>query len=242
MGKSRPTRRRGPVLLRGDQLETDTADQAFLQSRSQDPWRVMKMQAELVEGFSSLAPIKDAVAVFGSARTDPSNRYYKMAVEAGRLISEHGFATITGGGPGIMAAANKGANEAGGLSVGLGIELPFEQGMNQWVDLGINFKYFFARKVMFVRYSRGFLVFPGGFGTLDELFEALTLAQTHKVSSFPLALVGSDFWGPMDGWIRNTLLEEGMIGPQDVDMFQIVDSAEEAVEHIWRGLKESTEN
>lgn len=202
----------------------------------------MKMQAELVEGFSSLAPIKDAVAVFGSARTDPSNRYYKMAVEAGRLISEHGFATITGGGPGIMAAANKGANEAGGLSVGLGIELPFEQGMNQWVDLGINFKYFFARKVMFVRYSRGFLVFPGGFGTLDELFEALTLAQTHKVSSFPLALVGSDFWGPMDGWIRNTLLEEGMIGPQDVDMFQIVDSAEEAVEHIWRGLKESTEN
>ena len=238
MVSSRPMRVRGPVVLRGKQVKMDTADEAFLESRSQDPWRIMRMQAEIVEGFSTLAPIKDAIAVFGSARTKRDSHFYRVAEETGRLIADKGFSTITGGGPGIMEAANKGACEAGGLSVGLGIELPFEQGINPWVDLGINFKYFFARKVMFVRYSRGFIVFPGGYGTLDELFEALTLAQTRKVHSFPVALVGKQFWGPLADWLEGTLVEEGTINPEDAHMFKIVDTAEEAVQHMWCSLEE----
>lgn len=236
MANSRPHRMRGPVMLRGKLKTDDTADQYILQSRSLDPWRVMRMEAEIIEGFSALAPITTAVSVFGSARTKPDDPYYAMAEEVGRLVSARGFATITGGGPGIMEAANKGACQAGGLSVGLGIELPFEQGINQWVDLGINFKYFFVRKLMFVRYSQGLVVFPGGYGTMDELFEALTLTQTHKIDRFPIVLVGSEFWGPLADWMGGTLAEKGMIGSDDTELFKIVDSASEAVSHIWRGI------
>lgn len=242
MAETRPQRIRGPVVLRGKQVHRDTADEALLRSRSRDPWRVMRMQAEIVEGFSTLAPVTDAISVFGSARTPEDHKYYKMAEKVGQLVTAKGFATITGGGPGIMEAANKGACEAGGLSVGLGIELPFEQGINPWVDLGINFKYFFARKIMFVRYSRGFVVFPGGFGTMDELFEALTLAQTHKVGSFPLALVGKEFWAPLVQWLEDTLVSQKMISADDTSMFKVVDTAEEAVQHIWDGLEEIEKN
>lgn len=228
---------RGPVIMRGRELPSDTADQKLLQSRTQDPWRVMRIQAEFVEGFSSLRSITNAVAVFGSARTSKESEHYEMAEQIGRLIAENGFATITGGGPGIMEAANRGAMQAGGVSVGLGIELPFEQGMNPWVNLGINFKYFFVRKVMFVRYARGFIVLPGGFGTFDELFEALTLTQTGKIDSFPVALVGSAYWAPLVDWLRMTASAEGMIHESDLDYFKIVDSAEEAVAHIWNGIE-----
>ncbi len=228
---------RGPVIMRGRELPTDTADQKLLQSRTEDPWRVMRMQAEFVEGFSSLRGITNAVAVFGSARTKPDHPEYAMAEKLGRLIADNGFATITGAGPGVMEAANKGAFEAGGVSVGLGIELPFEQGMNPWVNLGINFKYFFVRKVMFVRYARGFIVLPGGFGTLDELFESLTLVQTGKIDSFPIALIGTKFWAPLVGWLRDTLAERGLINESDLDYFKIVDTPEEAVAHIWEGIE-----
>lgn len=233
----RQSYRRGPVLMRGRQIPINTADQSLLRSRSQDPWRVLRIQAEFVEGFGALQNVVNAVAVFGSARTKPGTKYYELAEQIGRLISERGFATITGGGPGIMEAANKGAVEAGGVSVGLGIELPFEQGMNQWVDLGINFRYFFVRKVMFVRYSRGFIVLPGGFGTMDELFEALTLVQTRKIDSFPIVLVGSQFWEPLREWMKESLVAEGLINPDDVDIMKIVDTAEEAVQAVWDGIE-----
>lgn len=228
---------RGSVIMRGRELPSDTADQKLLQSRTEDPWRVMRMQAEFVEGFSSLRGITNAVAVFGSARTALDSPYYAMAEEIGRLIAENGFATITGGGPGVMEAANRGAFEAGGVSVGLGIELPFEQGMNSWVNLGVNFKYFFVRKVMFVRYARGFIVLPGGMGTFDELFEALTLVQTGKIDSFPIALVGSQYWEPVVDWLRDTAAAEGMINDKDLDIFTLVDSAEDAVAHMWQGIE-----
>lgn len=228
---------RGPVIMRGRELPTDTADQKLLQSRTEDPWRVMRMQAEFVEGFSSLRRITNAVAVFGSARTKPGHPEYEMAEKLGRLIAENGFATITGGGPGVMEAANKGAFEAGGVSVGLGIELPFEQGMNTWVNLGINFKYFFVRKVMFVRYARGFIVLPGGFGTLDELFESLTLVQTGKIDSFPIVLIGKAFWEPLVDWLRDSLADRGLINAADLEYFHIVNTAEEAVSHIWEGIE-----
>ena len=159
-----------------------------------DPWRVLRIQAEFVEGFGALAELGPAIAVFGSARTPPDHPTYALAERLGGALATAGFAVITGGGPGAMEAANKGASEAGGVSVGLGIELPFESGLNEWVDVGINFRYFFARKTMFVKYSQGFVVLPGGFGTLDELFEALTLVQTQKVTRFPIVLVGSDYW------------------------------------------------
>ncbi len=228
---------RGPVVLRGRQIPEQTADESLLQSRSQDPWRVMRIQAEFVEGFGSLRDITNAVAVFGSARTKPGTPDYELAMEIGRLISKNDFATITGGGPGIMEAANRGAVEAGGISVGLGIELPFEQGINHWVDLGINFRYFFVRKVMFVRYARGFIVLPGGFGTMDELFEALTLVQTGKIERFPIVLVGSQFWNPIRDWIQTSLEERGLIGEKDVHIFSIVDTAEDAVQAVWDGIE-----
>ncbi len=228
---------RGPVVLRGHQIPKQTADESLLQSRSKDPWRVMRIQAEFVEGFGALHDITNAVAVFGSARSEPGSPDYELAVQIGRLISERGFATITGGGPGIMEAANRGAVESGGISVGLGIELPFEQGINQWVDLGINFRYFFVRKVMFVRYARGFIVLPGGFGTMDELFEALTLVQTGKIERFPIVLVGSEFWNPIRDWIQTSLEERGLIGEKDIHIFSIVDSAEAAVQAIWDGIE-----
>ena len=227
--------RKGPVLLRGDQIPAQTTDQRLLSNRGEsdwvhgDPWRVMRIQSEFVEGFGALAELGPAMSVFGSARTQPGHPDYELAVEVGRGLVEAGYAVITGGGPGIMEAANKGANEAGGVSVGLGIELPFEQGMNPWVDLGVNFRYFFARKTMFVKYASGFVVLPGGFGTLDELFEALTLVQTHKVTGFSIVLVGADYWNPMLEWLRGPVLERGMIRAADIDLLQVVDTAAEAV-------------
>jgi uncharacterized protein (TIGR00730 family) len=172
------------------------------------------------------------VSVFGSARTKPDHPDFALAEEVGRRLVEAGYAVITGGGPGIMEAANKGAAEAGGVSVGLGIELPFEQGMNPYVNLGVNFRYFFARKMMFVKYAQGFVVMPGGFGTFDELFEALTLVQTHKVTGFPIALVGPEYWVGLLEWLRTAVLDRGMIGEADVDLMHVTDSAEDAVEYV----------
>ncbi|HXH81242.1 TIGR00730 family Rossman fold protein [Nocardioides sp.] len=214
--------------------EGTTADERLL-DRGQldthtDMWRVLRIQSEFVEGFGALAAIGPAIGVFGSARTPAGHPEYAQAEQVGRRLAEEGFAVITGGGPGAMEAANKGANEAGGLSVGLGIELPFETGLNQWVDKGINFRYFFARKTMFVKYSQGFVVLPGGLGTLDELFEALTLVQTQKVTSFPVVLLGSAYWQGLVGWLRDTVLQEGKITAADLDMFTVTDDVELAVE------------
>ena len=229
-------RMRGPVVeRRGQVTEGSTTDQRLLDSRGAtdwvhtDPWRVLRIQAEFVEGFGALAELGPAIAVFGSARTPADHPHYAVAEEAGRKLVEAGFAVITGGGPGAMEGANKGACEAGGVSVGLGIELPFESGLNQWVDMGINFRYFFARKTMFVKYSQGFVVLPGGLGTLDELFEALTLVQTRKVTSFPIVLIGTDYWKGMFDWLRETVLSEGKINPDDLDMMVLTDDVDEAV-------------
>lgn len=227
--------RKGPVLLRRGQIPATTSDQRLLSGGDGadwlhgDPWRVMRIQSEFVEGFGALAELGPAVSVFGSARTLPEHPDFALGVTVGRRLADAGYAVITGGGPGIMSAANKGASEAGGLSVGLGIELPFEQGMNPWVDLGVNFRYFFARKTMFVKYAEGFIVLPGGFGTFDELFEALTLVQTHKVTEFPIVLVGSDYWQGMLDWLRGPVLERGMIREADLALLQLVDDPDEAV-------------
>ena len=227
--------RKGPVLLRGQQIPTTTSDQRLLNGSDSadwlhgDPWRVMRIQSEFVEGFGALAEVGRAVSVFGSARVPQDHPDYATGVAVGRLLVEAGYAVITGGGPGIMEAANCGAKEAGGLSVGLGIELPFEQGMNRYVDLGVNFRYFFARKTMFMKYSEGFVVLPGGFGTFDEMFEALTLVQTHKVISFPIVLVGRAYWQGLIDWITSAVLDRGMIGPADLELIKVVDTAEEAV-------------
>ncbi|HET9872435.1 MAG TPA: TIGR00730 family Rossman fold protein [Propionibacteriaceae bacterium] len=194
-----------------------------------DPWRVLRIQAEFVEGFGTLAELGPAVSVFGSARTQPDSPMYLAAQAVGTRLAKAGVAVITGGGPGIMAAANRGAAESGGVSVGLGIELPFEAGLNPYVNLGINFRYFFARKTMFVKYSQGFIVMPGGFGTFDELFEALTLVQTRKVTSFPVVLFGSAYWRGLVDWVGSSVLDEGNISPPDVDMLQVTDDVDEAV-------------
>jgi uncharacterized protein (TIGR00730 family) len=189
----------------------------------------MRIQAEFIEAFGALAELGPAIAVFGSARTRPGHPTYEQAERTGRTLAEAGFAVITGGGPGSMEAANKGASEAGGVSVGLGIELPFESGLNPWADIGVNFRYFFARKTMFVKYSQGFIVLPGGFGTLDEMFEALTLAQTGKVTSFPVVLLGISYWSGLIGWLRETALDQGMIKQSDLDMLRLTDDVDEAV-------------
>jgi uncharacterized protein (TIGR00730 family) len=222
-------------FTRGRPTRTSTADQRLLDDRGHggwthtDVWRVMKIQAEFVEGFDALSELGHAVSVFGSARTAPDHAYYAHGLELGRRLVEEGFAVITGGGPGAMEAANRGAQEAGGMSVGLGIELPHEQGMNAWVTHGINFRYFFARKMMFVKYAQGFIVLPGGFGTFDELFEALTLVQTEKVTSFPIVLVGTAYWRGLIDWLRETAAAEGMISLADVDRLQLTDDLDEAV-------------
>ena len=226
---------RGRVRMRGKSFEESTTDQRLLDSRGPtdwvhaDPWRVLRIQAEFVEGFGALAELGPAVSVFGSARTTREHPDYALAEQLGRRLVESGFAVITGGGPGIMEAANKGAAEAGGVSVGLGIELPFEAGLNEYVEMGVNFRYFFARKTMFVKYAQGFVVLPGGFGTFDELFEALTLVQTKKVTSFPIVLVGCDYWAGLVGWIRDAVLAEGKISESDLDMFAVTDDIDEAV-------------
>jgi len=232
---------RGPVLLRRKQIPTadgTTTDQRLLESDGstewlhQDPWRVHRITSEFVAGFETLAEVGPAVAVFGSARTKVDSPEYATGVEVGRRLAEAGYAVITGGGPGAMEAGNKGALDGDGLSVGLGIELPFEQGLNDYVDLGLNFRYFFVRKTMFVKYARGFIVLPGGFGTLDELFEALTLVQTQKVTSFPIVLLGTAYWSGLVDWLRNTVIGEGKASVGDLDLLQVTDSAAEAVELI----------
>jgi uncharacterized protein (TIGR00730 family) len=194
----------------------------------QDPWRALRILGEFVDGFDALARIGQAVAVFGSARMSPDSRYYDAAVAVGHGLAERGYGVITGGGPGIMEAANRGAAKAGGLSIGLNIELPFEQKANSYANLRIDFRYFFARKMMFVKYSEAFVVFPGGFGTLDELFEAVTLIQTGKVRHFPVVLYGADYWRGLVDWARDTLLPQGMIGELDLDILQLCDDPEEA--------------
>ncbi|AYY15633.1 TIGR00730 family Rossman fold protein [Actinobacteria bacterium YIM 96077] len=226
--------------MRRSQVPSDTTDQRLLDSRGPgdwvhtDPWRVMRIQSEFVEGFSALAELGPAISVFGSARTLAGDAYYESAVRLAGHLVQAGYAVITGGGPGIMEAANKGASQAGGTSVGLGIELPFEQGLNEYVDLGIDFRYFFARKTMFVKYAQGFVVFPGGFGTLDELFEALTLVQTGKVTTFPIVLFGTAYWRGLIDWLSTTMAAEGKISPADLDLISLTDDVDEAVRVIVR--------
>ena len=197
-----------------------------------DPWRALRILSEFVEGFDAMAEVGPAVSVFGSARTSRNNPYYAMARDLGRKLAEAGYAVITGGGPGIMEAANRGCQEGGQLSIGCNIELPREQGLNRYVDLGIEFRYFFARKVMFVKYADAFVIFPGGYGTLDELFEALTLIQTHKVQDFPVILMGTEYWSGMIDWIRATLLADAAINPEDVDLLRLTDDPKEALRII----------
>jgi uncharacterized protein (TIGR00730 family) len=239
--RRRPIRHRGPITTRG--AETDpamdgtTTDQRLLDRRSRldthnDTWRVLRIQAEFVEGFGLLAELPRAVSVFGSARTPRDSAYYEAAVQLGAALADAGYAVITGGGPGTMEAANKGACDAGGVSVGLGIELPFEQELNEWVDVGVLFRYFFVRKTMFVKYAQAFVILPGGFGTLDELFEALTLVQTRKVTRFPVILFGSSYWAGLIDWIRDTMVAQGTVGPGDLELLHVTDDVAEVVRVI----------
>src|SRR5690242_6062270 len=204
-------------------------DPSFLRT---DPWLVMRVTAEFVEGLDALANIPPAVCVFGSARIGSDDPMYPLAREVGEKLARAGLAVITGGGPGIMEAANRGCAEAGGLSIGCNIELPFEQKLNQWVQLGIDFRYFFVRKTMFVKYAEGFVVFPGGFGTADELFEALTLIQTGKVLHFPVVLFDSNYWEELLVWIRSEQLADRMISPEDLDLLHVTDDADDAVARV----------
>jgi uncharacterized protein (TIGR00730 family) len=242
--RSRREKHKGPTILRGAQVDLSTTDQRLLDSRGPtdwvhtDPWRVMRIQSEFIEGFGALAELGPAVGVFGSARTHPDDPFYAKGEEVGRRLAEAGFAVITGGGPGAMEAANKGASQAGGISVGLGIELPFELGLNEWVDVGVNFRYFFARKTMFVKYARGFVVLPGGLGTLDEMFEALVLVQTQKVTSFPVVLIGTEYWSGLLDWLRDTVLADGKLSESDLDMLMVTDDVAEAVSLMVEGVAE----
>ena len=225
------------VVRRGPHNRAVTADQQLLESvgdqwRDGDPWRVLRIGSDFVEGFENLAELGPAISVFGSARVDPSDPMYEFARRVGTCLAEAGYTVITGGGPGMMEAANKGAFEAGGSSVGLGIELPHEQSLNQYLTLGITFRYFFARKTMFLKYSQGFVVMPGGMGTLDELFEALVLAQTGKVTSFPIVLVGREYWGGLIEWLRESVLASGFIADIDVDRIPVVDDLEEVIDIV----------
>ena len=223
--------RKGPVTLRGRKVPTSTTDQHLLDNSGPadwvhtDPWRVLRIQSEFVEGFGALSELGPAVSVFGSARTGPDHPIYELSTRVGEALVEAGYAVITGGGPGTMEGANLGASRVGGTSVGLGIELPFETGLNPHVNLGINFRYFFARKTMFVKYAQGFIVLPGGYGTLDELFEAVTLVQTGKVTNFPIVLMGSTFWGPLLDWLRT-------ISEAEADLLHLTDDPDEAVRII----------
>ena len=216
-------------------MPPSTADERLLDShhrgewKTKDAWRALRILSEFVEGFDTLADLPPAVSVFGSARSHPDSPECEMAADLGAALSEAGYAVITGGGPGVMEAANRGARDAGVLSVGCNIELPFEQSINDYVDVAINFRYFFVRKTMFVKYAEAFVIFPGGFGTLDELFEALTLVQTGKIRDFPLILFGSKYWQGMLDWIKGTLLAEGKISPEDLDLMVVTDSPEEVV-------------
>jgi uncharacterized protein (TIGR00730 family) len=249
--KRQPEHRRGAVVVRGSQhIQRRTEDQQLLKPPSgpefafqeTDTWRTLRIMGEFVEGFDALAAVGPAVTIFGSARVGRRNRYYAAARRlAAALVREGGFAIITGGGPGIMEAANRGAKEAGGLSIGCNIELPFEQGLNEYVDLGMEFRYFFVRKVMFVKYAEAFVIFPGGFGTLDELFESLTLIQTGKVEHFPVVLYGREYWQGMIDWIRSKPLYEEKVSPEDLDLVVLTDDVDEACQAIIRRHEERLE-
>ena len=243
----RRVRRQGPVTLRGKQIPPTTTDQRLLDRRGKgdwvhtDPWRVMRIQAEFVEGFGLLAELGPAVSVFGSARTKRDSPEYEMAEEIATGLVHAGYAIITGGGPGIMEAANKGAVKGGGVSIGLGIELPMEMGLNEYVEVGLEFRYFFVRKTVFIKYSQAFVVLPGGFGTMDELFEALTLVATGKITKFPIVLVGREYWAGLLAWLQETMLAKANIGPDDFSLIQVVDDPDEVVEiirkaHLGLGL------
>nr|WP_241840207.1 TIGR00730 family Rossman fold protein [Frankia sp. CcI49] len=233
------------MTARGDQVQASTTDQRLLGTRSpasfvhSDPWRVLRIQSEFVEGFGLLADLPPAVTVFGSARVARDEPEYELGRRLGAALADAGYAVITGGGPGAMEAVNRGAREAGGLSVGLGIELPYEQSLNEWVDLGVSFRYFFVRKTMFVKYAEAFVILPGGFGTLDELFEALTLLQTGKVTGFPIVLMGTGYWAGLLDWLRSTVLGAARIKPGDLDLVTLTDDVDEAVDVILRGTGRS---
>ena len=229
---------RGPMLLRTEGEQASTFDQRLLESGADhewqhaDPWRVLRIQGEFVAGFDALSKLPKAVTVFGSARTTPEDASYQLGVEVGRKLAEHSSAVITGGGPGIMEAANRGAHEAGGLSVGLGIELPHEQGLNEYVDLGLNFRYFFARKTMFLKYSQAFICLPGGMGTMDEFFEVMCMVQTGKVTNYPIVLMGTEYWSGLLEWMDKTLAASGYINEGDRELFLLTDDPDEALSHI----------
>jgi hypothetical protein len=240
-GNSEPhrrVRRQGPVTLRGTQIPPTTTDQRLLDRRGPsdwvhtDPWRVMRIQAEFVEGFGLLAELGPAVSVFGSARTARGSYEYETAERIASGLARAGYAVITGGGPGIMEAANKGATQAGGLSVGLGIELPREMGLNEYVDVGLEFRYFFVRKTCFIKYSQAFVVLPGGFGTMDELFEAVTLVATGKITKFPIVLVGREYWSGLLSWLKDTMLARANIGPSELALLRMADDPDEVVATI----------
>jgi uncharacterized protein (TIGR00730 family) len=207
---------------------------------STDPWRVLRIMGEFVEGFDTLSDVRNAVTVFGSARTPETDPYSAAALDTSRLLAQNGFAVITGGGPGIMEAANRGAKEGGGLSIGCNIELPFEQGTNRWVERSINFRYFFVRKTMFVKYSTAFITFPGGYGTMDELFEALTLVQTGKVKQFPVVLFGRAYWKGLADWLKERVAGEGKISPEDLSLFLVTDDPKEALGWIVEARERRT--
>ncbi len=215
-------------------MRKEQHSKAWNEIKTNDSWAIFKIMGEFVNGFEKMSVIGPCVSIFGSARVRPGNAYYDLAVQISKRIAEAGYGIITGGGPGIMEAGNKGASLAGGISVGLNIDLPFEQHDNPFIDddKSLDFDYFFVRKVMFVKYSQGFVVMPGGFGTLDELFEAITLIQTHKIHTFPIILVGTEFWKGLIDWIRNTMLEAGNISAKDLDLIKIVDTEDEVVEII----------
>jgi uncharacterized protein (TIGR00730 family) len=238
------------VHRRSGEDKRPTEDEVLLESappaerpdalRKTDPWRVFRIMGEFVEGFDELADVSDGVAVFGSARTQITDPHYAAAVETARLLAEKNIPIITGGGPGIMEAANRGAVEGGGLSIGCNIELPFEQGTNQYVRRSIDFKYFFVRKTMFVKYSMAFVVFPGGYGTMDELFESLTLIQTGKIKHFPVVLFGSEYWRGMIRWLEETVAREGKIDNKDMMLFQVTDKPEEVLRIILKARKKAS--
>jgi uncharacterized protein (TIGR00730 family) len=235
---ARRVRRQGPVTLRDKQVPATTTDQRLLDRRGPsdwvhaDPWRVMRIQAEFVEGFGLLAELGIAVSVFGSARSKRGTPEYELATGIAAGLAKAGYAIITGGGPGIMEAANKGAAEANGVSVGLGIELPLEAGLNDYVNVGVEFRYFFVRKTVFIKYSQAFVVLPGGFGTMDELFEALTLVATGKITKFPIVLVGTEYWSGLLDWMKTAMLAEGKIGPAELALLHVADHPDEIVKLV----------
>ena len=246
-GQGRQTRRQAGRLTLGPKAEATlgkaaTEDQQLLDRKGSpdfthtDPWRTLRILSEFIEGFDALAGIGPAVSVFGSARTPEGHPYYELGVQIGRRLALEGYAVITGGGPGAMEAANRGCQQGGGLSIGCNIELPMEQGLNPYVDLGIQFRYFFVRKVMFVKYADAFIILPGGFGTLDELSEALTLIQTRKIHNFPVIMVGSAYWAGLVDWMRSVLIPANAISPEDMDLLRITDDVDEIIQ-ILRDFK-----